>query len=185
MNKLTKAAIAGGAGIILLMGGAGTFAVWNDSAVAGNATITAGDLAIAPSATAATWSSQTGPIANIAAYRIVPGDVLTFTQTFDITAIGDNLKAKVDISAGSIVAADTANTDDAALAALLSSNATVAVGGSGVTEVVAGKEYSFASGARTVTVSATITFPGVATTGQKGAVSLSGFAVALTQTITP
>ncbi len=74
----------------------------------------------------------------------------------------------MDISAGSILAANTSNTDDVALAALLSSNATVAVGGSGVTEVVAGKEYSFASGARTVTVSATVTFPGVATTATEG-----------------
>ena len=31
MNKLTKGAIATAAGVILLMGGAGTLAYWNDS----------------------------------------------------------------------------------------------------------------------------------------------------------
>ena len=37
MNKLVKGSIAGAAGIILLMGGAGSLAYWNDSATAGPA----------------------------------------------------------------------------------------------------------------------------------------------------
>jgi len=36
MNKVTKGAIAAAAGVILLMGGAGTLASWNSSANAGS-----------------------------------------------------------------------------------------------------------------------------------------------------
>ena len=32
MNKLTRGAIAAGVGVVLLLGGAGTFALWSDTA---------------------------------------------------------------------------------------------------------------------------------------------------------
>ena len=57
MNKLTKAAIAGAAGVILLMGGAGSLAYWNDSIASNPAgqTISAGTLTVT-AASAGGWT---------------------------------------------------------------------------------------------------------------------------------
>lgn len=100
MNKLTKGAIAGGAGIVLLMGGAGTFALWNDSASVDGGTIQSGTLSIA-NASAGVWedvsadSAAPGPI-NPTTFLTVPGDELTYTQSFEIDATGNNLVAEFD-----------------------------------------------------------------------------------------
>jgi len=101
MNKLTKGTIAGAAGIVLLLGGAGTFALWNDSAAISGGTVASGTLsfgAVAPG----TWkdispdvSGGTGvPIDGT--FRTVPGDVLAYTSTVVVNATGDNLLAKFD-----------------------------------------------------------------------------------------
>ena len=93
MNKLTKSAIAGAAGIALLLGGAGSLAYWNSTATVGGTTITAGTLTITsdPGATT-TYTSGGGPVA-----LIVPGDSVTVTQPVTISATGDHLKAKLEI----------------------------------------------------------------------------------------
>src|SRR4051812_5239895 len=105
MNKLVKGAIAGAAGIVLLMGGAGSLAYWNDSANAGPAsgsnTITAGTLTIT-AANAGTWTkgmynnagTQTvapATIASLAAVKVVPGNKLVYTQNFNVVGTGDDL----------------------------------------------------------------------------------------------
>ena len=46
MNKLLKGSIAGAAGIALLLGGAGTFALWNDTAAASGGTVQSGNLSV-------------------------------------------------------------------------------------------------------------------------------------------
>src|SRR4051812_43560391 len=95
MNKLMKAAIAGAAGIALLAGGAGTFAVWNSTASIGsNSTISSGNLAITANNNG-TWKAGTTTLtsAQLAAYRLVPGKTLTYTQTLNIVATGDGLTA--------------------------------------------------------------------------------------------
>ena len=45
MNKLVKGAVAGAAGIALLLGGAGTFALWNASTNVSTGSISTGTLA--------------------------------------------------------------------------------------------------------------------------------------------
>ena len=59
MNKITKASIAAGAGVILLLGGGGTLAYWNASTTAGSASITSGTLSVA-AAGSATATDQNG-----------------------------------------------------------------------------------------------------------------------------
>lgn len=100
MNKLTKGAIAGGAGIVLLLGGAGTFALWNDSATIDGGTITAGTLDI-QTVTPGAWTDispdvdgQPVPIPDITDFRTVPGDVLKYTAGVTIVATGNNLLAE-------------------------------------------------------------------------------------------
>ncbi|MFT4285884.1 MAG: alternate-type signal peptide domain-containing protein [Protaetiibacter sp.] len=113
MNKFTKASIATGAAIVLLLGGAGTFALWNDSKTVAAGTVQSGVLTLTGTGTGSWYrvvgnvdgagNSETddAAITNIANYRIVPGDKLVFKATgLTVTARGDNLKAKLTFSTG-------------------------------------------------------------------------------------
>jgi len=102
MNKLTKGAIAGGAGIILLMGGAGTFALWNDSATVDGGEIQSGTLTLTANG-AGQWRDASPDVnsgvpvnINPATFLTVPGDVLTYTQSVTVGATGTNLLAEFD-----------------------------------------------------------------------------------------
>jgi len=183
MNKLIKGSVAGAAGIALLLGGAGTLASWNDSAVvSGAGTITAGTLEIDSNPVSGTdgWQlNGTGTVEDDAAdFTIVPGDVLTYTATFDVTATGDNLAATVALGSNSIAAAST-DAEDVALASFLTDDATITVNGTETTTVNA------AVGTQTVVVTVSIEFDngaaGVENDAMLGEVSLSNFNVTLTQ----
>lgn len=93
MNKLTKSAIAGAAGIALLLGGAGSLAYWNSSATIAGATINAGTLTIAANGAATTTYTTGGGAVTL----IVPGDSVTVTQNVTVSATGDHLNAKLEI----------------------------------------------------------------------------------------
>lgn len=178
MNKLTKAAIVGAAGIALLLGGAGSLAYWNSSASLTGATITAGELTIAANNDGA-WADANGPI-TLSSFRAVPGDVLTYTATFDVTAVGDNLTATVGLTGDSITAANTSDAADVKLASLLQKSTTFKVGTATTTVV------SPSAGTQTVEVSVELTWPiGTALTGDNdamnGEVDLSGMTITLTQ----
>lgn len=93
MNKLTKASIAGAAGVALLLGGAGTFALWNDAASIDAGSISSGTLTIDGST--GTWTN--------APDLWVPGDSATFDGTLTIGATGDNLSALLSVDADGLV----------------------------------------------------------------------------------
>ena len=107
MNKLVKGSIAGAAGIALLLGGAGTFALWSDTQLLSGGTVQTGELDIALNGTAA-WedispeTSVANPF-NPVTDKIVPGDVITYTQNVTVKASGKNIKASLAYTAGSIV----------------------------------------------------------------------------------
>lgn len=188
MNKFLTGAIATAAGVALLMGGAGTFAYWNSSATPAASTITAGNLAVADSGSAAVWKSG-NTVINPATYKAVPGDVLTYTKTMNITATGDNLVATLGLTPGSIAGA-TSGAADVALANALTQSAVLTATGTGITAVTGSPNtFTVAAGtagvSQAVTVTVTVTFP-KGTAGQyndakTGAVNLSGLAVTLTQ----
>jgi len=92
MNKLVKGSIAGAAGIALLLGGAGTLALWNDSSSIADSTVKSGQLTL--DSTAGTWNT------NPALW--VPGDSFEYTTTLAIVATGDNLDATLSVDEGSI-----------------------------------------------------------------------------------
>lgn len=190
MNKLTKGAIATAAGVILLMGGAGTLASWNSSATAGaGQTISAGSLGVT-SAGAGVWKSGTTVI-NPTTFKIVPGDTLTYVQTFNLNATGDNLLFTIAATPGAI-AGTTTGAADTALAAQLTKTAsftTTTTGGNIAPSTTLGT-YKVASnsGSSTVTITMTVAFPYGSTvdnSAQLGSVSFGAGAVTLTQTQTP
>ncbi|MBF0671096.1 MAG: alternate-type signal peptide domain-containing protein [Salinibacterium sp.] len=101
MNKFVKASVAGGAAIALLLGGAGTLALWNDNETVTGGTIAAGELRIENEGEAA-WTANGQPIADLANFKMVPGDVLKLEQPLRLVAQGDNLKAHLSVNYGSV-----------------------------------------------------------------------------------
>ena len=190
MNKLLVSAIAGAAGLTLLLGGAGTFALWNSSATLSGGTITAGTLSVVDSGATGTWSVNGGTVkTTLVGYKAVPGDVLVYTKTMSIVATGDNLTAKLDLTAASI-SPSTASSADVALAAYLTKTAVLTATGTGISTGSA--PFTVTSGAAGVTqnvsVGVTITFPKNAAAGfapeastKLGSVSLDNLNLSLTQ----
>ncbi|SFH26811.1 alternate-type signal peptide domain-containing protein [Cryobacterium levicorallinum] len=204
MNKLTKGAIAGAAGLTLLLGGGTTFALWNSSAVVAGGTIEAGNLVVSPSAidgveVAGVWTDQNDVVLNLETFAASPGDVLVYTKKMHVLAEGDNLVAELTLDAGSINATTPGHKADDALAAYLIGTAVLTVTPDGgikdnfsQTErsVTTGPtDYTITPGAgiveEDVTVEVTITFPngalGAENTMMLGSVTLKDVAVNLTQ----
>lgn len=102
MNRLVKASVAGAAGIALLMGGAGTFSLWNSAATIRSGTVSSGTLSIAAAGTGvwkdATDAQNVRTISDIGAFRIVPGNKLTFSQDLTLNATGDDLTATLSFA---------------------------------------------------------------------------------------
>ena len=103
MNKMVKASVVGAAGVSLLMGGFGTYALWHDSDATGSSSVTSGVLDV--NANTATWTdiSNPGPTSWTPGNPIVPGDKIKMTQTFDVKATGANMKGTVTFDPGSVV----------------------------------------------------------------------------------
>lgn len=95
MNKMVKGAIATGVGAILLVGGGGTLATWNQSSDAATGTVVAGDLNMVPVTASAKWVNASGTTVDVTKYKVVPGDTLTYTQELDVTLSGDLMVAKL------------------------------------------------------------------------------------------
>jgi len=188
-KKLLAATVASAAGLALLLGGGGTLAYWNSSTSAQAHAIVAGNLSVNDSGTAGVWKNAAGTTIDIATYRIVPGDVLTYTKSVLVTAVGDSMTATLSIAPGSIAPASQAAAD-VALASRLTSSAVVTATGTGVTAGTNGTYVITAGSAginsRAVDVKVTLTFPKDASStanndSKTGAVSLGGLAVSLTQ----
>jgi alternate signal-mediated exported protein len=97
MNKMTKGALATGLGVALLVGGGGTLAVWNASDTAPAGTIKSGDLNL--TAGKGEWTSLHSAIPiDLATYKVVPGDLLTFTQKVQVNLEGDLMQADLTVT---------------------------------------------------------------------------------------
>ncbi|MBH0129955.1 alternate-type signal peptide domain-containing protein [Salinibacterium sp. NK8237] len=186
MNKLVKGSIAGAAGIALLLGGAGTLATWNSIATVSagtNQSINAGtlDIVAAPGTiTGDGWKLGTKATVTSPTFKIVPGDTFTYTKTFNVTATGDNLSAAIAVAPASVAAVSTSVDADVKLAAAIVATATFTVNGSPATSI------SPTTGTQPVVVTVTMNYPKSTTAGAEnlsklGAVSLSNFAITLTQ----
>ena len=118
----TKGIVAVAAGTALLLGGAGSYALWTTSVDLGTGTIESGDLGLTLGTAAWELDGLIGgpiaiPAADLNAVRIVPGDVLELTQTVDVTLVGDTIEADLTVDAGTAFASgDLADHVDVALA---------------------------------------------------------------------
>lgn len=92
MNKLVKGSVAAATGIVLLMGGAGSLALWNDSADISNASIDSGNLTL----------STAGGAWDTLPTNWVPGDEYEYTANVTVTATGDNILATLTLDNSSI-----------------------------------------------------------------------------------
>ena len=104
MNKAMKGAIAAGAAGILLLGGAGTFAVWSDSRNVTADAVNTGVLSLDVNPDGDAKWAETADLAteiSPATFEIVPGDSLTYTATVAVTATGDNLTGELKIDEAS------------------------------------------------------------------------------------
>ena len=91
MKNTTKGALAAGAAAVLLMGGAGTLAYWTDSQSVASTSITSGNLALGTP----TCSSWVYDGTSTTVVKFVPGDVVSRTCSFSVTATGDHISASV------------------------------------------------------------------------------------------
>jgi alternate signal-mediated exported protein len=188
MNKLTKGAIATAAGIALLLGGAGTFALWNGQTTIAGGTISTGQLAISSTGTP-TWkdispTTNGGTTFDPTTQKIVPGDVMQLTQQVTLTTSGKNLKASFTFDPTSIT------TDPTLTAALTDSLVATVVPATGAATLTASGTNAYSvvpgtAGTTVVNVVFTITF-NQATSGSTGqniasALNLSGLSYTLTQ----
>jgi alternate signal-mediated exported protein len=176
MNKLVKGAIATGVGVVLLMGGAGSLAYWNAGTNLGGATITAGNLSVAPVGSG-TWKNGAATISAIGSFRTVPGDSLTFTQDVTLTATGDNLKFTVGLAAGALTlpgsyTAPATVTNSTELKNQMLASASYSVAGSNIS-LVSPNTYQVAT-AGTTTITVTVTLAHAFQTGTVNNVSQNG-----------
>lgn len=93
MNRSTKGALAASAAGALLLGGAGSLAYWNDTGIADGGSITSGTLGLSDGTCDPGWVYADGTDAGGAVTLVVPGDSVTKSCTFVVTATGDHLSA--------------------------------------------------------------------------------------------
>ncbi|PTR28717.1 alternate signal-mediated exported protein [Rhodococcus sp. OK519] len=173
MNKKTKGAIAAGAAALILAGGAGTFATWSDTKDLTGGSVTSGHLAFSGTATG-DWYKGTdtsivaNKIADIATFRIVPGQTLTYKATADFLAEGTNLNAKLELVGGNTTDGIGFDWEDTVFAA------TGVDSGSGV--------ITPSSTTRTATVTKSVTFDATGIANQGKVADLTGLQLKLTQT---
>ena len=180
MNKIVTGAIAGAAGIALLLGGAGTFALWNASASASASSISAGTLSLSANNDGKWLDTTNGRSATInpTTALMVPGNTYQFSQTLTVAATGQDLKANLTYATQSI-------TGDSALIAATTRTLAVTSSAANVVQSTSSANtfvVTPASATSTVNVVFTITLPAAATTGQGGTLNLSAIAFTLTQT---
>ena len=101
MRNRTKGAVAGVAGVALLLGGT-TFALWSAQDSVAGGVITNGTLAV--DAGEISWvdvspdrTDSPHAITDIGTWRMVPGDVVEGTSAIEVTLVGDNLVAELGV----------------------------------------------------------------------------------------
>lgn len=177
MNTFVKGSVAAGAGLVLLLAGGGTFALWNQTASVSDTSVASGKLTLA--ATAGSWDTNPD--------LWVPTESYTYSTRLTVTATGTNLKAWLTLDDGSITGALDADPVVQARNDALADNLVVTLDvptTSGITATTTPGTYEVQSRARsyTVPVHVTVTFPDVnGTTAQAGLVDLAGINFALQQ----
>jgi alternate signal-mediated exported protein len=149
MKNATKGALAAAAAGSLLLGGAGSLAYWTDTGTVSGKSITSGHLSLG-SPSCAGWKLNGTAFST---QKIVPGDQLTQSCTYTISADGDNLTAAVDVTGGGL---DAGN-----LTTQLTKSATVTKN-TGTAAALPVSDLAVVNG-DTIKVDVTVTFPTTST----------------------
>lgn len=149
MRKSIKGGLAAVVAVMLLLGGYGTYALWNDTESLDGGAIEAGELKL-DSPTEGVWAdvSEGGagePIDDIATFLVVPGDILTYSLEATVLAKGENLAATLSADPASV-------TGDAELLAAMEIQTELVVNGAPATTITQ------ANDGQTVGVTVTFTF---------------------------
>src|SRR5690242_18133565 len=99
MKKSSKGAVAAAAAGVLLLGGAGSLAFWSATDTVSGTSVSAGELKISD-ATCTGWAFDGSETTPNKAYvpgtdRIVPGDTISRSCDWTLTAVGEHLRATV------------------------------------------------------------------------------------------
>ena len=112
MKKVMKAAIAAGAASALLLGGAGSYALWKGTGDINAGTVTTGHLTLDATA-AGVWADASTDAANAVfnpvTDRLVPGDKVTYKKLVKVSAEGKNLKGALEVGTLAAVPAPLTN----------------------------------------------------------------------------
>jgi alternate signal-mediated exported protein len=99
-RKMFKGAVAGAAGVALLAGGFGSFALWSDQQALPGGTIETGHLTLA--AGAEEWVDENPADPSESGWQpgvdaMVPGDTVTLSVPLTVSAVGKNLEGTIHI----------------------------------------------------------------------------------------
>lgn len=174
MNRNAKGALAAGAAVVVLLGGAGSYALWSDSASNTPGNVTSGELKLTASGTAA-WKDVSadgivgGTTVNPITDLLVPKDTWEYTSTYTAVATGKNMNAQVTVNPGTGGTPPTGVT----ITPAASVDGTAPTGS--VVTITPGTPH-------TVVVKVTVAFADVTgTTSQNAAVNVSNMSVSLNQ----
>lgn len=159
MQNLTKGALASITGGVLLLGGAGTLAYWNDAVAVPGVDLESGHLRLVTDVIntgCGGWELDGGaPYAP--GDQLVPGDVVTVTCAFTVDAEGNHLVADVQAATPNMTT-DAGSTDGSVSVAV----ADLEVNGSPVTQITS------ADDGRALLAHIAITFAGSADNDTQG-----------------
>ncbi|MBF4161197.1 alternate-type signal peptide domain-containing protein [Nocardioides acrostichi] len=102
MKSALKATLASGAGVALLLGGAGSLAYWNDTTVAQPGDLVSGTLTLGDSV-CGDWTLDGAQSFDPASDKIVPGDSLTLVCDSTIAIEGKHAAADLSATAAGAV----------------------------------------------------------------------------------
>lgn len=179
MQNTTKGALAAAAAGVLLLGGAGSLAYWNDSKTVTGGAISSGTLTLTQDAgqicSAWTLDVAGGPTAYTPGVTlVVPGDVITKTCDYTVHATGAHLAADLSMDATSITGSN-------ALSAALTPGATYTLDGS---TIATGQHVTSADDGEVLNAAVTVTFDSSTSglTAQGMTAGLDDIVITLTQT---
>ena len=182
MHNNIKAAFAATTATVLLLGGAGTLASWNDSESIGGGAIKSGTLSLTQetgqTCTAWTLDAAGGGGAFVPGTTlVVPGDVITRTCTYTVNASGEHLAASVGLASPSF-------SESNQLVSALSATATYTRDpGTGAVPLTDGATLTDANDGDVLTAEVSVTFDAATagTTAQALTATLDALVVSLTQ----
>lgn len=183
MKKTTKGALAASTAAVLLLGGAGSLAYWNTEGTVAGGGFSTGDLELDfADCDTAGWTvtnsveGVSDQDVDLTDFAVVPGDVFTKACTIAVVAVGDNIRATLGVTDGSVTPSATLDDDDYTV------TSSFLLAGAALTEVDESNNDDL------IDVELTVDFPigsAVDNDSKNSSLDLGDFTVAATQATTP